>query len=151
VQDVQPKLLLLESSLERAAEVLGDITEPAMSRFYEGYPEAKASFEHHGLGKTEKLEATMVENALFWAMNWLERPTEIIIQVGGSVPHHQDTLKVTLAWYRGLVESVIDVIADTIPADRGEELAVWRQIRGELGGAIESSKSTFRPHVSAAA
>jgi hypothetical protein len=136
---------LLDASLERAAEVLGDITAPAMTRFYETYPEARAAFEHHAFGNRAKLEAEMVENALYWAMNWLDRPTEIIIQMGSSVPHHQETLKVVPPWYGGLLNSVIDVIAETIPADAPAELALWKRIRKELGETVEASKSTYAP------
>jgi hypothetical protein len=142
---------LLDASLERAAEVVGDITAPVMARFYAAYPEALASFEHHSLGRRETLEAEMVDRALYWAMNWLERPGEISIQLGSSVPHHQETLKIALPWYRGLLEAVIDVIVDTVPADNQAELALWRQIRGELGQMVEDSKSTYTPRCSAAA
>jgi len=43
------KSMLLENSLERAAERLGDITEPVMNRYYASHPEARASFNEHGL------------------------------------------------------------------------------------------------------
>jgi hypothetical protein len=147
VQDPSP---LLDASLERAAEVVGDITGPAMARFYEAYPEAMAAFEHHSLGRREALEAEMVDRALYWAMNWLGRPGEISIQLGSSVPHHQETLKIALPWYRGLLEAVIDVIMSAIPEDRPAELALWRQIRGELGEMVEASKSTYTPRSAAA-
>lgn len=147
---MQDKLLLLDGSLERAAEVLGDITPRVMARFYETYPQARDAFEYHSAGKREKLEALMVDNSLYWAMNWLDRPTEICIQLGSSVPHHEDTLKVTVPWYRGLLESVIDVIAETIPADCPAELELWKQIRLELGTMIEDSRSTYAPCYNAA-
>jgi hypothetical protein len=142
---------MLDVSLERAAEVVGDITAPTMARFYAAYPEARAAFEHHALGKRQALEAEMVDRALYWAMNWLERPGEISIQLGSSVPHHQETLKIALPWYRGLLEAVIDVIISAIPEDRPAELALWRQIRGELGQMVEDSKSTYTPRRIAAA
>jgi hypothetical protein len=143
--------MLLDTSLERAAEVLGDITAPAMTRFYETYPDAREAFEHHALGNREKLEAEMVENALYWAMNWLDRPTEIVIQMGSSVPHHQETLKVAPPWYGGLLNAVIDVIAETIPPDQPEELALWNRIRRELGETVDASKSTYAPRATAVA
>ncbi len=142
---------LLDASLERAAEMLGDITAPTMTRFYVAYPEAREAFEHHGLGKRQALEAEMVDRALYWAMNWLERPNEISIQLVSSVPHHQETLQIALPWYRGLLEAVIDVIIGTIPEDKPAELALWRKIRGELGQLIEASKSRYTPRCSAAA
>jgi hypothetical protein len=130
---------LLDTSLERAADVIGDITAPVLARFYEAHPEARAAFEHHRPGSFEKLEAEMVQNALYWAMTWLDRATEIRIHLGGSVPHHEETLAVPATWYRGLVEAVTDVIAETIPADRPDETEVWREIRSGLGRAIEQS------------
>ena len=51
MQDRAAKLELIERSLERAAETVGDITAPLMARFYAAHPAAEASFEHHGLGK----------------------------------------------------------------------------------------------------
>ena len=142
---------LLDASLERAAETLGDLTAPAMARFYAAWPQARDSFEHHGLGRRERLEAEMVQNALYWAMNWLDRQTEITIHLGSSVPHHEETLKVSVPWYRGLLDAVIDVIVETIPADRTDELELWMRIRRELGEMVAASTAAFPPPVCAVA
>lgn len=130
---------LLDVSLERAAEAVGDLTETVLARFYTQHPEARQAFEHHSPGEPEKLEAEMVANALYCAMNWLDRPGEVRIQVNTSVPHHEDTLHVALPWYRGLQETVIDVIFETIPANEAAELTLWRRIRAELGEIIQTS------------
>lgn len=135
--------LLLEASLERAADTVGDITGPVMARFYEAFPLARDAFEHHGLGGREKLEAQMVENALYYAMTWLDRAHEIRIALGSSVPHHQETLTIPPDWYRGLMDSVVDVIVETIPPNELGELRVWKTIRSELDDTIEASRSTF--------
>jgi hypothetical protein len=139
---VPDKLRLMDASLERAAEAVGDITGPVMARFYEAFPPARASFEHHGWGQREKLEAVMVENALYVAMTWLDRPSEVRILLGGSVPRHQDTLAVAPDWYRGLVDAAIDVIVESIPPHELAELEVWKTIRRGLGDEIEASRST---------
>jgi hypothetical protein len=139
-EPVDSRSALLEESLERAATVLGDITAPAMSKFYLAHPDALASFEHHGLGNRPHLEAGMVKNALYWAMTWIDHPEQVIDEIGSSVPHHENTLRVKLPWYRGLVEAVIDVIADTIPPDRADETALWRDIRTQLGALIGASR-----------
>lgn len=139
------RLQLMEASLERAAETVGDITAPVLARYYGAFPEALASFEHHGLGNREALEAQMVENALYCIMNWLDRPGEVGLILGESVPHHQETLSVALGWYRGLVEATIDVIVETIPPGETAELEVWRTIRSELADLVEASKSTYVP------
>ena len=133
---MQDQRRLMETSLERAAESIGDITGPVVARFYEAFPEARESFEHHGLGKREALEAQMVENALTAAMTWLERPAEVRILLGGSVPHHKETLAVPPAWYRGLMEATIEVIAGSIPPGHPAELDLWNDIRRRLGEEI---------------
>jgi hypothetical protein len=147
---VQQSSALLDTSLEHAAELLGDITAPVMARFYDVHPEARRVFEYHGLLGREKLEAEMVQNALYWTMTWLEHDKEIRIHLGNSVPHHEETLKVPSRWYRGLVDAVIDVIAETIPADHLDALELWKRIREGLGGAIDHSKPILMPRPSAA-
>ncbi|MFC3067800.1 hypothetical protein [Phenylobacterium soli] len=129
----------METGLERAAESIGDITGPVMARFYAAHPAARAAFEHHGVGDPAALEAQMVENALMAAMTWLERPAEVRILFGGSVPHHQDTLAVPPGWYRGLMEATIDVIAGSIPPQNRAELELWDAIRRSLVQEIEAA------------
>ena len=126
---------LINVGLERAAEALGDITAPAMARFYATHPEAREAFEHHGQDQRERLEADMVGNALYCAMTWRERPMEIRIQMDSSVPHHEDILHIALPWFRGLQDAVID----TIPAGEAEEQALWAGIRRDLGEAVAAS------------
>jgi len=132
----EEKLALLDVSLMRAAEQLGDITDPVMARFYDRHPDALASFEKHGLGDRHKLEGQMVENTLFCLMNWLERPREIEIIFYGSVPHHEETLGVKSAWYGAMIDAAIDVIAATIEPGNAAEQALWAELRQGLSGAI---------------
>lgn len=146
---MQDRSSLLDASLERAAEALGDITGPVMARFYATYPEAQEAFEHHGGGGPGKLEAEMVENALYWAITWLDRAAEIQVHLGGSVPHHAERLNVPAPWYRGLVEAVADVIAATVPSDRPEEREIWRKIRDGLAEAIAQASSAAAPRQNA--
>ena len=96
------KMALIEVSLMRAADKIGDLTEPVMSHFYQRYPQARESFERLACGNHARLEAVMVENVLYCIMQWFERPEEIRIILYGSVPHHQETLKVGADWYHGL-------------------------------------------------
>jgi hypothetical protein len=65
---------LLENSLGRAAEILGDVTGPVMEKYYTNHPKAKISFEEHGFGNGVKLEAEMVESIIYCLMNWYDRP-----------------------------------------------------------------------------
>ncbi|MCK9543263.1 MAG: hypothetical protein M0R03_14675 [Novosphingobium sp.] len=133
------KAELLEAVLMRAAETLGDLTGPTMGLFYERYPDALAAFEHHGFGKRERLEADMVDTALYCVMTWLERPAEVAIMLYGSVPHHRNTLKVHTEWYRGLLSSLIDLVAGTVPAGAATDAALVEDIRAGLFGAIDEA------------
>jgi hypothetical protein len=127
------KLALLERGLMRAAEMIGDITPVVMARYYARYPDAAVSFDHHGIGRTAALEAGMVDNCLYCVMYCIERPTEIEILLEGSVPHHHFTLNVPAAWYQGLLDTVIDVIVETVPANTADEQQLWEEVREQLG------------------
>lgn len=131
--DRAEKMALLDCGLMRAAEAIGDITPVVMARYYARYPEAAASFDHHGLGNTKSLEGEMVENCLYCVMHCIERPTEVEILLDTSVPHHHFTLDVPIVWYQGLLDTVIDVIAETVPAEAADEQRVWAEIRERLG------------------
>lgn len=141
MQDRQAKLALVEKSLERAAEAIGDITAPLMARFYAVYPAAEASFEHHGLGKRALLEAEMVGNVLYCLMTWFERPEEIRIILYDSVPHHQETLKVEAGWYEGMLWAGIDLFEETLPEHAADERAVWEEMRSGLAETIAKARS----------
>lgn len=135
------KTILLESTLTRAAEQIGDITPVAMKIYYQRRPEALAAFEAHGLGKRSHLEGMMIENSLHCLMHWLQSPGEIEVLLSGSVPHHRDTLHIPPEWYSDFIETTADVIAQTIPAQNTAELVVWNEVRKELHGLIgECSK-----------
>ena len=139
--DRAEKLALLDDSLTRAAEAIGDITPVVMARYYARYPEAAASFEHHGMGRTAALEGEMVENCLYCLMHCIERPTEIEILLDTSVPHHHFTLNVPLTWYQGLLDETIDVIAETIPADAADDPRLWAEIREKLGAVFTECRT----------
>lgn len=126
----------VESVLSRAAEHLGDVTGPAMTRFYRRVPEALNSFETHGLGNRTQLEGLMIENALYCLMYWFERPGEVAILLEGSVLHHSDTLDVPPHWYAELLDAAAEVIADTIPDEDMSGFEVWQELRKELRGII---------------
>ncbi|MEH6756255.1 MAG: hypothetical protein V7676_01945 [Parasphingorhabdus sp.] len=139
--DIDKKTALLETSLERAADKLGDITDPVMKRYYSLYPDARASFHEHGLGNTVKLEADMVESVLYALMNWLEAPQEIRIIFGSTVPHHEETLHVNSDWFRGLVDAAVYVISETIPDEQRDEHALWKEIQTGVNGLIAEARN----------
>lgn len=132
-------IALLDRILLRAAESLGDLAPAAIELFYSRHGEARAAFERHGLGKREQLEADMVETALYCLMTWVERPGEVAIMLYGSVPHHSNTLHVRPEWYRCLLDSVIDLVAATIPPEAAQETALIDEIRACLQGAIDEA------------
>ena len=141
MHDRQANLALIERSLERAGEAIGDITAPLMARFYAAHPAAQASFEHHGLGKRALLEAEMVGNVLYCLMTWFERPEEIRIILYDSIPHHQETLKVEAGWYEGMLWAGIDLIEDILPEDADDERAAWAAMRAGLAETIAKARS----------
>lgn len=134
------QLALVERSLERAGDALGDITAPLMARFYAAHPAAQASFEHHGLGKRDLLEAEMVGNVLYCLMTWFERPEEIRIILYDSVPHHQETLKVQPDWYEDMLYAGIDLIETTLPANAHDERAAWAAMRAGFAETIARAR-----------
>jgi|TARA_R100001244_G_scaffold20643_2_gene21447 hypothetical protein len=132
---------LLENSLERAAELLGDVTGPVMAQYYAHHPQAKISFEEHGLGNSVKLEAEMVESIIYCLMNWYDRPEEIRIMFGSTVPHHEHALNVSNERFGGLIDAAIEVISSTVPESREEELGVWQEIRDGLKTLVQEAQS----------
>ena len=138
-------MALVEQSLTRAAEVVGDVTPAAIERFYSRFPEAKVAFEMHSRGNRSQLEGEMVERALYCLMNWFGSPGEVEILLSGSVLHHNDTLQVRPEWYGGLIDTTAEVIAQTIPVNQDAEHAAWQKLCRELSEVIELSRTLVRP------
>lgn len=130
----------IEARLERAAEVLGDLTAPVMAEYYRRYPDARASFAHHAPHGPERLEAEMVGNTLYYVMTWFESPTEARIYFDTSVPHHRVALDVPPDWFRGLIEALIDVIEAGVPAIDATEQQAWDDVRAALVGLVERNR-----------
>lgn len=128
------RLALVETALDRAGAQLGDITPLVMARFLARCPDAQASFVHHWPHNPERLAAEMVDNALYCAMTWFERKSEIEILIQSSVPHHTDSLGIPAQWYAELLGATVDVLAETCPAEAEEEAAMWVQLRAALTG-----------------
>ncbi len=130
---------LMECALERAAEQLGDVTPLVMADFHARFPDARAMFEHHAPHGPDRLEAEMVDNALYCLMTWFHSRAEIEIILYTSVPHHQETLKVPSAWYAGLIGATIDVLLRSTPADAADELAMWADLRADFDRLVAHS------------
>ncbi|MEA3264552.1 MAG: hypothetical protein U9R07_13825 [Pseudomonadota bacterium] len=130
----------IEARLERAAEVMGDLTAPVMAEYYRRFPEARASFFHHAPHGPDRLEAEMVGNTLYYVMTWFESPTEARIYFDTSVPHHRVALDVPPDWFRGLIEALIDVIEAGVPAIDAAEQQAWEEVRAALVGLVERNR-----------
>ncbi len=146
---------LLEASLTRAAEALGDITPHVFARYYDAFPEARERFEDLSLHRPEQLQGEMIEQALYCLMQWFFSPDEIRIVMVGTVPHHFETLEITPRSFSGLMDTICDVIVETIPADRRDELAVWEELREAMRGLFAEGcqylmKPVTCPHAAAA-
>ncbi len=126
------KKALLDASLERAAELLGDITPQVMAAYYARQPGGLESFEFHSLGDLNQLEGQMIEQVIYCLMQWYESPGEIEIILLTTIPHHIDTLKIAPQFFADLIEVTCDVIAGTIPAEATDEQAVWEEVRHEM-------------------
>jgi hypothetical protein len=137
------RMALVEQTLVRAAEQVGDLTAPVMERYYHRCPEARASFDSHALGDRRKLEGQMVENAVYCLMYWFGSPGEVEIMLIGSVSHHNDTLHVPPEWYSALIEATADIVGDTIPAENVSELETWKTLRTELGDLVMGCRRYF--------
>jgi len=133
------RLRLIEQGLERAAEALGDITQPVMTEFYARYPDARASFVHHSPLKPASLEAEMVGNTLYYVMSWFENPVEARIAFDSSVPHHRVALDVPPDWYRGMIEAFLAVVEPAAIADEADREA-WQVLREGLVGLVERNR-----------
>lgn len=130
----------IEARLERAAEVLGDLTRPVITEYYRRFPEARGSFAHHAPLGPERLEAEMVGNTLYYVMTWFDSPVEARIYFDTSVPHHRVALDVPPDWFRGLIDTLIDVVEDAVPAIDAAEQHCWDEMRGALVGLVERNR-----------
>lgn len=136
----QTKQQLIEAGLTRAAEALGDITQPVIDLFYARFPDSRASFAHHSPRNPASLEAEMVGNTLYYVMIWFESPIETRIAFDGSVPHHRVALAVPPDWYRGFIEAFLDVV-EPAAAPQGAEAAAWAELRAGLVGLVERNRT----------
>jgi hypothetical protein len=135
--DLERKKALLFSSLERAADKLGDITPHTMALFYHRYPQAMALFEELYPGARLSLEGEMVQQILFCLMEWYDSASEIEIILTTTVPHHIETLKVRPELFQDLINAVCDTIVATIPTSKHDEQAVWAELRGVMTALVD--------------
>ncbi len=144
-QQVQAeRAILLDSILARAAEQLGDLHDPVMQHYYRRFPEALAMFEEQGLGHRQKLEAEMIASVLYCIMTWIERPVEVAIVLGTTVPHHGVALHIPIACFAGFTDVVVEEIAATIPEGAHAEAALLAEIRDSLQRETADAASHYQ-------
>ncbi|QKG71993.1 hypothetical protein [Erythrobacter mangrovi] len=134
---------LVERSLTRLAERRGDVTDPVLQAFYARHPDARASFEHHGLGHMRELEGRMVAESVFLLLQWVEDPATARIDQGTAIVHHNDTLLVPSRWYLGMVDAALEVLFESLPAEAADERDMWLAVRADYAGFVESLRSEF--------
>ena len=130
--DKAVKQQIVWTILERASDIVGDITESVMDEFYQTANDTKDLFTQHRPVNTVQLEAAMVEQALYCFMYWYENSEEIRITLLGSVPHHVETLNVSIDQYHKLMQATASVIGKTIPTEQQTEMDVWNEISDSL-------------------
>lgn len=118
----------LMASLERCAEVRGDIVPYVMERYYRDFPEALALFEALQYGGRARLEAQMVDQTLYCFMTWFVSPGEISILLRGTICRHLDTLGISPAIFAGMLDAARETVVETIPPDNADERAVWAEM-----------------------
>ena len=139
------KLKVVETILERAATKIGDITNTVMEEFYRTESELQSLFTQHRPVNTIQLEAGMVEQALYCYMRWFESPGEVEMTLLGSVPHHAETLNVTVEHYRKLLLAMSAVVNQSIPLDNVSERKIWQEITDNLLGIVELADRNVFP------
>lgn len=148
--DAATKQHLLDSSLTRAADLLGDITPHVFERFYPAHPVAFDRFEELSLHRRHELEGQMIEQSLYCLMQWFESPDSVRIIIVGTLPHHVETLDVPLTAFAGLMDTICTVIDSTIPADQPDERAIWVELREAMHGLFEEGQQFLNPSKPAA-
>ena len=144
--DRDRKKALLDRSLERAAEALGDITGPVYDLYYARHPEAREDFAYHDPGGRAQLEGTMVEQALYCLMEWFDSPGEIEIILLTTIPHHIETLGVSIEQFTRLLAAVCEVLNGTIPPGEIEERAVLAELEKSLLDICAQAAACAGPH-----
>ena len=128
----------LERALEIVATEEGDITPTVVSEFFDRFPGARRAFENYPPSRVAKLEKDMVDFALYSLMYWFERPAEIEIMFGDTVPHHE-YLNVPAEHFFGLLDVVLDVMKEALPSGEEGLIPILDQLRDELNQAVAAS------------
>jgi len=142
-----PTADLVERSLERLAEARGDITAEAIARYYRRWPDARASFERHGLGDCAALEASMVAETAFLLLQWSSDEAAAKISQGATIVHHHDILEIPLGWYIGLIDAVVELALECaqegMPEAFEAERAALIALRDEIAAFMHRLESEF--------
>lgn len=130
---------LVDAILERASDLLGDITPHVMQRYYAAMPQAKERFAFHNPERPSKLEGEMIEQALYCLIRWHTDRSEIEIILDSTVPHHLYALDIPLELFTGMMDSLCETVAETIPASEADELRCWQEMQRDITLQMEES------------
>lgn len=136
--DLEQKRALLDVSLERAADTLGDITPHVMSLYYQRHPDAIADFDRLSPKGRAALEQQMVEQSLYAIMDWLRASAEVEVVFLNAVPHHAAVLDIRPDLFSELLTAVCDTLIGTIPNDCADELALWRELKSAMTALVKT-------------
>jgi hypothetical protein len=141
----EQKLEILNQSLEKAAEELGDINRLVLSRYYEAYPEAEKAFNRlsfENRATRSRMENSMIDSVLYCFMTWFEHPKEVDLTLQGAALQHTET-KIPLTIVIGLLETTADVILSTIDRDDTDARSIWQELQTNLIEIIDQSTVTL--------
>lgn len=141
----EQKLDILNHSLERAAEELGDINALVQSRYYKAYPEAEEEFNRlafQNRNTRSRMENSMIDSVLYCFMVWFEHPKEVDLTLQGASLQHTET-KIPLAVVVGLLETTADVILSTVDRDDTETRRIWQELQNSLIEIMDQSTVTM--------
>ena len=127
------KAALIDEIFSLAAEELGDITTPVITRAYQLCPEGHKAFQTHALtNNLFDLEANMVEQTLYCILDWTRNREASKVAVFSTLPHHIETLEVSLEMFLSPFEALFDVIERVIlPSDTLQQTA-WQTLRTDF-------------------
>ena len=85
----------------------------------------------------------MVSESIYLLLRWVEEPAAVRIDQASTIVHHNDTLKVGPRWYMGLIDAVVAIVLETVPAQASPEREAWLAIRSEIAAFVDSLRSEF--------
>lgn len=123
---------VIHQSLEKAAEVLGDITPLVYESLFSRLPDVEHHFRVKGEVFKHDLQSQMVQDAIYAFMEYLETPEEVDIVFKYTIPQHLD-LGIPVEYFNALLSAVAEVVCSAVAAEEREPTrSSWNQLTEEL-------------------